>query len=147
MKHSLCPRWCLGRPHRGLSMLRELLSLLLLLVYLVELGDALVGRWALHVLLTPVASLLSWAAWLPLHRIPDGWTLRALDSVSWLAAGACRLHRMAQLLSLPLDWGHMRPHAAAWAGGLCLAMFTVEVYSTCRAVSILSALIIQDYYK
>jgi hypothetical protein len=138
MKHFLCPRWRPGRPQGGLSTLRELLSLLLLLVYLVELGDALVGRWALHVLLTPVVSMLAWAAWLPLLRVPDGWTLRALSSVSWLAAGACRLHRMAQLVGLPLDWSHMRPHAAAWAGGLCLAMFTVEVYSTCRTVSIAS---------
>lgn len=127
-------RWRPGRPHRGLSTLRELLSLLLLLVNLVELGDALVSRWTLHVLITPVASLFAWVAWLPLHRVPDRWTLRALGSASWLAAGACRLHRMAQLVSLPLDWGHMRPHGAAWAGGLCLAMFTVEMYSTFRTI-------------
>jgi hypothetical protein len=144
MKALLCPRWRPGRAQHGLSTLRELLSLVLLLAYLVELGDALVGRWALHVLLTPVVSLLGWAVWLPLHRAPEIWTLRSLSSLSWLAAGACRLYRVAQLVSLPLDWSHMRPHAAAWSGGLCLTMFVVEGYSTCRMVSIPSPVTLHD---
>jgi len=128
-------RWPLGRIHWGLSTLRELLSLLLLLVHLVELSDALLGRWALHVLLTPVASLLAWALWLPLHRAPDRWVFRFLGTVVFSAAGAFRFLRVAQLVSLPLDWSHMRLHASAWAGALFLAMATVELYSTCRRVS------------
>jgi hypothetical protein len=131
----VCPRWRVGRPQLELCTLRELLSLLLLLLYLAELGDALVGRWALHLILTPAVSMLVWAVWLPLHRAPDLWALRSLSSLCWLAAGACRLYRVAQLVSLPVDWSHMRPHAAAWSGGLCLALFAVEGYSACRMVS------------
>jgi hypothetical protein len=131
----VCPRWRVVRPQRGLGSLRELLALLLLLGYLAELGDALLGRWAPHLLLTPAVALLCWAVWLPLHRAPDLWALRSLSALSWLAAGACRLYRVAQLVSLPLDWSHVRPHAAAWSGGLCLAMFAVEGYSACRMVS------------
>lgn len=133
----LSSRWPPRRIHWGLSTLRELLSLLLILVHLVELGDALLGRWVLHVLLTPVASLLAWALWLPLYRASDGWVLRFLGAVIFFAAGAFRFLRVAQLVSLPLDWSHMRLHASAWAGVLFLAMATVELYSTCRTVSTL----------
>lgn len=133
-----CCRWRPTCVQRGCSTLRELLSLLLLVVYLTELGDAMLGRWALHALLTPVASLLSWVLWLPLLRVPDLLTLRTLSATAWLASGACRLLRVAQLFSLPLDWSHVRPQAAAWAGVLCLAMVTIELYSICRVVSIVS---------
>jgi thiol:disulfide interchange protein len=101
----------------------------------VELGDALLGRWMLHVLLTPVASLLAWALWLPLHRASDSWVLRFLGAVVFFAAGAFRYLRVAQLFSLPLDWSHMRLHASVWAGTLFLAMAIVELYTTCRTVS------------
>lgn len=131
----LSSRWPPRRIHWGLSTLRELLSLLLLLVHLVELGDALLGRWVLHVLLTPIASLLAWALWLPLHRASDRCILRFLGAVVFFAAGAFRFLRVAQLVSLPLDWSHMRLHASSWAGALFLVMATVELYSTCRTVS------------
>jgi hypothetical protein len=133
----LCSRWPLRRFHWGLSTLRELLSLLLLLVHLVELGDALLGRWVLHVLLTPVASLLAWALWLPLHRVSDRWVLRLLGAVVFFFAGIFRFLRVAQLVSLPLDWSHMRLHASAWAGALFLTMATIELYSTSWTVSVL----------
>lgn len=133
----LCSRWPSRRIQWGLSTLRELLSLLLLLVHLVELGDALLGRWVLHVLLTPVASLLAWSLWLPLHRASDRWVLHFLGAMAFSAAGAFRFLRVAQLVSLPLDWSHMRLHASAWAGALFVAMATVELYSTCRTVSTL----------
>lgn len=110
--------------------------MLLFLVHLVELGDALLGRWVLHVLLTPAASLLAWALWLLLHRVSDRWILRLLGAAVFFTAGAFRFLRVTQLVSLPLDWSHMRLHASAWAGALFLAMATIELYSTCRTVSI-----------
>jgi hypothetical protein len=105
-------------------------------VHLVELGDALLGRWVLHVLLTPVASLVAWALWLPLHRVSDRWVLRLLSAVVFFVTGVFRFLRVAQLVSLPLDWSHMRLHASTWSGALFFAMATIELYSTCRTVSI-----------
>jgi hypothetical protein len=117
------------------------------LMHLVELGDAMLGRWALHVLLTPVVSLVAWVLWLPLHRVADRAVLRSLGALAWFAAGAFRLLRVVQLVNLPLDWSHVRPHAAAWAGVLCLAMATVELYCTYRAVSELSGFTVTEQVR
>ncbi|XP_069691069.1 ATP-binding cassette sub-family C member Sur isoform X2 [Periplaneta americana] len=119
---------------RGTCAVRECLSLVLAAALLAELGDALLARWVPHVLLTPAASLLCWAVWLPLHRASDHWSLRTLGSCTWFANGACRFLRLAQLLNLDLNLTHMRPFAAACVGTLCFAMAFVDVYSICCTI-------------
>ena len=123
-------------PYSSAGTLRELMSLFLFLALLLELADGLLGRWSLHIMLLSLSSLFSWGVWLPLHRVRDSCTLRAISAITSLVSGLCRLLRLAQLVSLHLTVSHMRPHTAASTAIIYFFMGFVDLYTVCRSVSL-----------